>query len=75
MVNILTYLFLSWDADLLTVSFFFHLILLSPKGIFLGTDKLNSYGLKRTPHSGLQTEPLTLLEQSPKSTKKQPCNS
>lgn len=26
MVNILTYLFLSWAADLLTVSFFFHLI-------------------------------------------------
>lgn len=42
MVSILTYLFLSWDADLLTVSFFFHLILLSPKGIFLGTDKFKN---------------------------------
>lgn len=76
MVNILTYLFLSWDADLPTVSLFFHLILLCPKGIFPGTDKFNSYGLKQTSHGGLPTQPLLrLLGESQKLTKKQPCPS
>lgn len=46
MVNILTHLVLSWDADLLTVSLVFHLILLSPKGIFLGTGKFKLIWIK-----------------------------
>lgn len=38
MVNILTYLFLSQDAELLTTSLFYRLIPLSPTGIFFGAD-------------------------------------